>query len=248
MRQSIAESEKDKRASTDPAELRHRVGAWPKARQTETDQRETNDIERLYHELAAHQIELETQNEELRNALVQIEESRRRYSALYDSAPIGYLTLDGNGLVLEANLTIARQLGIERSRLSGRPLSDYIVIADRNAFLSHLGNVLNDRTHQGCEVSFMKGSEGDFHPLLDTKFIMDAVGEERIRTSVTDITKRKRREAALRESEERFTRFFRAIPVSTSITRLSDGQFTDINDKFLALFGYTREEVVSQIR
>ena len=246
LRQSIAESEKDKRASTDPAELRHRVGAWPKARQTETDQRETNDIERLYHELAAHQIELETQNEELRNALVQIEESRRRYSALYDSAPIGYLTLDGNGLVLEANLTIARQLGIERSRLLGRPLSDYIVIADRNAFLSHLGNVLNDRTHQGCEVSFMKGSGGDFHALLDTKFIMDAVGEERIRTSVTDITKRKRREAALRESEERFTRFFRAIPVSTSITRLSDGQFTDINDKFLALFGYTREEVVSQ--
>ena len=92
----------------------------------------------------------------------------------------------------------------------------------------------------------MKGSGGDFHALLDTIFIMDAVGEERIRTSVTDITKRKRREAALRESEERFTRFFRAIPVSTSITRLSDGQFTDINDKFLALFGYTREEVVSQ--
>ena len=117
LRQSIAESEKDKGTSAGPAELHRRVEARPKVTKTETDQRETNDTERLYHELAANQIELETQNEELRNALVQIEESRRRYSALYDFAPIGYLTLDGNGLVLEANLTIARQLGIERSRL-----------------------------------------------------------------------------------------------------------------------------------
>jgi PAS domain S-box-containing protein len=58
--------------------------------------------------------------------------------------------------------------------------------------------------------------------------------------------RRKQAEDALRESEERFSRFFRAAPVSTSITRLSDGQFADINDAFLVLFGSTREEVVGQ--
>ena len=190
LRQRVAESEKDKGASINPAELRRRAEEWLKASQTETDQRETNDTERLYHELAVHQIELEMQNEELRNDLVQIEESLARYSDLYDFAPVGYLTLDENGLVLEANLTIAQQLGIERSRLVGSPLSVYIVITDSNAFRSHLGSVLKDKTHQACEVRFMKDGGGEFHALLNTILIMDVVGERRVRTSVMEITER----------------------------------------------------------
>ncbi len=62
--------------------------------------------------------------------------------------------------------------------------------------------------------------------------------------SIRDINERKLAEIALRESEERFSRFFRASPVGTGISRLSDGQFADANDAFLGLFGYTREEVV----
>ncbi len=70
----------------------------------------TEDIQRLVHELRTHQIELEMQNEELRRAQIELEESRNRYSDLYDFAPIGYFTFDKNGLILEVNLTGANKL------------------------------------------------------------------------------------------------------------------------------------------
>jgi PAS domain S-box-containing protein len=59
-----------------------------------------------------------------------------------------------------------------------------------------------------------------------------------------DITKRKQAEAQARQSEERFSKAFRASPIGISISRLSDGVFTDVNDGFLRIFGYAREEIL----
>ena len=61
-----------------------------------------------------------------------------------------------------------------------------------------------------------------------------------------DITKRKEAEAQARQSEERFSKAFRASPIGISITRISDGMFTDVNDSFLHLLGYNREEVIGR--
>ena len=74
-------------------------------------------MEKLVHELEVHQIELEMQNEELRKAQIEIEESRTKYFELYDFAPVGYFSLDSKGMIVEANLTSAAILGIERSLL-----------------------------------------------------------------------------------------------------------------------------------
>jgi len=245
-RQRVAESEKsDKGESTDPTKLRRRAEERLKSERTATDRLKVNDTERLRHELQVHQIELEMQNQELRNALVQAEESRARYSDLYDFAPVGYLTLDENGLVLEANLTIARQLGVERSRLVGCPFSVYVVLADRNAFYSHLSNVLKDKTHQACGVRLTKGAGGDFHALLDTIFVEDAGGNGRFRTSATDITERKQAETALAESEQRFRSLFENAPVAYQCLD-TEGRFIDVNQKLCDLLGYRPEELLGR--
>ena len=61
-----------------------------------------------------------------------------------------------------------------------------------------------------------------------------------------DITKRKEAEAQARQSEERFSKAFRASPMAISITRLADGLFADVNDSFLQLLGYRRDEVIGR--
>ena len=67
------------------------------------------------------------QNEELRRTQEELEASRARYFDLYDLAPVGYFTLSEQGLILEANLTAARLLGVARGALVKQPLSRFIL-------------------------------------------------------------------------------------------------------------------------
>ncbi len=81
---------------------------------------------RLLHELQVHQLELEMQNAELREARDEIETQLGRYTDLYDFAPVGYYSVDEQGLILEVNLTGAALLGVERSRLLKRRLLSFV--------------------------------------------------------------------------------------------------------------------------
>ncbi len=75
----------------------------------------TTEAQRIFHELQVHQIELEMQNEELRCTQQALEASREKYFNLYDLAPVGYVTLNEKGTILEANFTAAALLDQERN-------------------------------------------------------------------------------------------------------------------------------------
>ena len=79
--------------------------------------RSPEEMQHILHELRVHQIALEIQNKELGRIQEELEASQARFVDLYDSAPVGYLTVDKSGLILEANLTAATQLGVQRSSL-----------------------------------------------------------------------------------------------------------------------------------
>jgi len=116
---------KDRPDSPDFSELRRQAEERFSAKQPDSSQ-PPGSVEKLLHELQVHRIELELQNEELRSALQQIEESHAKYSDLYDFAPVGYLTLDEKGRILEANLTSSGLLGLDRSRFINTLFSVYI--------------------------------------------------------------------------------------------------------------------------
>jgi PAS domain-containing protein len=109
---------------------------------------------RALHELRVHQIELEMQNEELRRTQEELEASRERYFDLYDLAPVGYFTLSEQGLILEANLTAAKLLGVARSALVKQPLSRFILPEDQDIHYLHRKALLETGAHSrgscGC--------------------------------------------------------------------------------------------------
>ena len=99
--------------------------------------------DKLIHELQVHQIELETQAEELRRAHLALEESRDKYLDLYDFAPLGYLTLNDKALITEVNLTAATLLGIKRNKLVKAPFSKFMSEKDSDEWYRYFSNVLS---------------------------------------------------------------------------------------------------------
>src|SRR5262249_60227935 len=91
----------------------------------------------LIKELQVHQLELEIQNRELRETQQQLVHSRVRYADLYDFSPIGYASLDENGVIEEINITGGEMLCEKPHKLVGRSFGDFISPQDVQIFKRH---------------------------------------------------------------------------------------------------------------
>jgi PAS domain S-box-containing protein len=108
-------------------------------------------LNRLVLDLQTHQAELEVQNEELRVAHEDLLEAKRQYADLFDFAPVGYVTVDNQGIILEANATMASMAGLEREALVGRNCAVLFHSDDRDVVYLFLRSLT--RGHLGtCEV------------------------------------------------------------------------------------------------
>jgi len=112
----------------------------------------TGDEARLLHELQVHQIELEMQNEELRIAYETAETALRKYTMLYDLAPMGYFTLDSNGSICELNFTGADLLGGKRFSLINSNFKLFVSEESRTVFNEFFRKVYTAPGKESCKV------------------------------------------------------------------------------------------------
>jgi PAS domain S-box-containing protein len=156
------------------------------------------DAQRIVHELAVHQIELELQNEELQRARAEVEEALARYTDLYDLAPAGYLTLGRDGGIRQVNLTGARLLGLERSRLVGRRLGLLVAAECRRTFDAFLAKIFKSGAKETCEVSLRP--EGATQLALELTGTAADDGQQ-CRVVATNITERKQLQASVAQAD-----------------------------------------------
>jgi PAS domain S-box-containing protein len=160
---------------------------------------EVQDPLRLIHELQTFQIELELQNDELLRSQQELMEFKIHYTQLFDFTPVGYVTLDSKGKILNANLTLARMLATERSALLNRPLSDHILPQDQDIYYLHLQTLFESKKRQICGLKMGKKDGPPFDVQLESTVIPEALSENaRYRTVIIDISERKRTELLLK--------------------------------------------------
>jgi PAS domain S-box-containing protein len=176
------------------------------------------ETRRLLHELRVHQIELETQNKELRRTQEELETARARYCDLYDQAPVGYFVLSEKGLILEANLRAATLFGTPRGELLKSALTHLIVPEDQDIYSRHRNQLFKTGEPQVCELRLMKKDGAPFWARVETTAAEAADGAPICRAVLSDITERKRAEEeilqktkALQEINEEMTHLTYAV-------------------------------------
>jgi PAS domain S-box-containing protein len=127
------------------------------------------DTQRLLHELEVHRIELEMQNEELREARVEMESALARYTEMFEFAPIGYVTISLDGVLHELNHAAARLLGAVRSQLLQRRFDSFVVPSQRHRFAELVQRVLDSEARETSELALLlPGGQTVFVQLLAT--------------------------------------------------------------------------------
>jgi len=138
---------------TDARALRQKAEEQLKTKQRSTEQVSGDDVTRLLHELQVHQIELEMQNEELRHAYETTETALKKFTMLYDLAPMGYFTLDRDASITELNFTGAGMLGDKRFSLVNSNFKLYISEDSLPLFNDFFRKVYTGSSKESCEVT-----------------------------------------------------------------------------------------------
>ena len=147
----------------------------------------------LIHELLTHEIELEMQNDELKESQIKLEDSKHKYWELYDFAPIGYLTLDENGTINEINISGASLLNHNRSELIGYPFILFLTPESRTKFHQHIQNVAKYGKEQYCDLELIRTGKNPITAHIKTSYT-NKNGTNNFRIALIDISQTKQAE------------------------------------------------------
>jgi two-component system, cell cycle sensor histidine kinase and response regulator CckA len=176
-----------------------------------------------------------------------LQRSEKLYRGVIDNIQDTFYRTDVNGTILMVSASGAAMFGYEAANdMIGLSVTEHVYAnpEDRKLFLTALeaqGYVkdyeLKLKRRDGTVIDVATSS----HQYFDDNGAV--LGVEGI---LRDISRRKRAEEALRDSEERFSKAFHISPAPTIISTIDDGRYVDVNDSFLRMLGYAREELIGR--
>jgi len=178
------------------------------------------DAKRLVHELQVHQIELEMQNSELQLSTLAQEVLLKEYKELYDFAPVGYLSLDRDGLILKSNLAVATLAGIARADLIRAPFARLVLPEDRPLFTAFLQETFSELSGKiACELRLGTGRGATIHAQLE---VQASAPDPECLVALTDVTKLRLEEQKSRIAADKLEESVDELEMLTAELNLSE--------------------------
>ena len=237
-----------KEKEEDPEVFKHAMRDTAEEKITETignsSDLEGKTPEQLIHELQVHQVELETQAEDLRRSKIALEEARDKYLNLYEFAPVGYLTLTYDALIAEVNLSGATLLGTDRNQLERARFRKFIIIQDLDMWDRYFMNVLKQDDKQTCTLT-LKREDGSIFPARLESVRLTGINNSTttVQVAISDISDIRLAEDALAEREREYRSIFNNFPDLYYQTDLK-GIITRLSPSITRLSGWVPEELI----
>jgi two-component system sensor histidine kinase EvgS len=161
-------------------------------------------LKHLFYEFGIYQVELIASNEELRELRAELEQERDKFHELYHLAPVGYLTLDAEGTVLEANLTVCDMFNRTREEVIDADFEKFFILEDIKKLRRHMENLAEDETPGSCELEIKWGNNVEMtHIRLESRPMRkEKSNENTFLCSVIDISERIRLEKDLENARD----------------------------------------------
>ena len=197
--------------------------------------------------LRLHQIELEMQNDELRRMQAALEIANSRYFDFYDLAPVGYVTVSAQAVILQANLTTASLLGVPRVVLLGKLLPSFIFPPDADRYdLLCKETLANDGAKTSAELRFCQPDGQLFWVSLRAIAVPGDDGVPLLRLVLSDITQRIQREQAAIEASENKFRLVADNTLDGIVVFGADKHIQYVSPACTKLFGYNEADQLKQ--
>lgn len=168
------------------------------------------DSQSLLHELQLHQIELELQNQFLRDAQQELANNLELFKDLYELAPVAYFTLDPVGRILKTNVLGRKLLGHALCAPSGLLFSTFVTADCVHVFREFLARMFSCVVLENCNLTlFGSGAGSDVNVRLEG--VSDESGQT-CRLVVTDISSLTKMEQKLMALEKRAGKIGTRLP------------------------------------
>ncbi len=196
-----------------------------------------DEIHAVFHELDTYRIELELQNDELRATQKHLHDTRQEYINLYNFSPVGYCSLDSEGIIIKANDTLATMLDTPKSQVINQRFTQFVLNTDQDIFYLYQQAFLNNKTARCCELRLCPKNGHPFWVKIDGT----QHGTELTMLAITDINRLKAMEADLQLAATIFEEGEEAIMIASA-----EGIIIKVNKAFTNVTGYSAAEAVGQ--
>ena len=204
------------------------------------------DVQTLIHDLSVHQIELEMQNEELLQAQNKLQQAKDKFQNLYNHAPVGYLSLDAYGMILQHNQTFGIMLDTPGSVAIGSPFSSFMISEDRDIFLARYRAFFNKPEEKNIDVRLSR-ADGSllWVRLSGRRDVRDSESQESgecLLLTVADINSEKQNEKAMVDNLQFVTTLLDTVP-SPIYYKDASCRYLGCNRAYTQMTGFSAEHL-----
>lgn len=230
-----------KKENSNIGEIRRKAEEIHKNRKKEYDGKK--DLNQVIEQLQVHQIELELQNEELKQIQEEIWQSREKYQNLFDNAPVAYFIINRYFEIIDLNDKAARLLASTEESLKAREITDFISSKYQDAFYHHINNALTEI--QKDEIILINSNNHEIWVQIESQPLEKNADDDFVISAFIDISRLKSAEKNTKIEKDKVEKIFKVSPIG--IFSIDENNLiTSWNKRSEDITGLRSDEVVGK--